>query len=157
MGKRRQDPKTNFGWYLRRLMDAKGYESDADLDKVSGVDASLISKWQAGGKASLENLRKVAPHLGVRLGDLLVEAGMATPEELGMVGKPPKLPPAVVDPGLREASEILESRHVPDADKDELRELVGEAVGYWRRRRPTPGPHEPSHTERAQGRSVSKR
>ena len=139
-------------------MEANGFESDADLAAASGVDASALSKWQSGaGTPSVDNLRKVAPHLQTRLGDLMVEAELATAEELGMKGQPPKLPPAKVDAGLREVADLLADSHIPAADKDELRGLVAEAIEYWNRRRKVPDLREPSATERAKGKSISRK
>lgn len=158
VGKRRQDPKTPFGWHLRGLMDANGFESDADLAAASGVDASALSKWQSGaGTPSVDNLRKVAPHLHTRLGDLMVQADLATAEELGMKGQPPKLPPAKVDAGLREVAELLADSHIPTADKENLRGLVAEAIEYWLRRRNIPNLREPSAAERAKGKPVTRK
>jgi transcriptional regulator with XRE-family HTH domain len=112
-------------------MEGNGFSSDGDLEAASGVSASLISRYQAGEiTPTPENLRKLAPVLGVRLGDLMVESGLATREELGMVAPPSPLPR--VDPVVADAQRHLADPHMPDAIKDYLRATVKGAIAYWR-------------------------
>jgi transcriptional regulator with XRE-family HTH domain len=146
-----------FGWYLRGRMDACGYASDGDLESVSGVSASLISRYQSGDiSPTVQNLRKLAPFLNVTLGELMVEAGLATAEELGMV---PHVRPAdaeSLDRGLVEAQRLLGDPALAEEAKDYLRETVKSAIVYWRQQLGlSRAPREPSAADRARGRKVS--
>jgi|SRR6185369_547913 len=90
----------DFGAYLERLMNLNGYSRDADLARDSGAPASSISRIRRNitSTPDTDTLRKIAPLLNVRLGDLMISAGLATGEELGTVGSaPPPLPPVVRD------------------------------------------------------------
>lgn len=91
---------SSFGDYLRQLMRVAGYENVAALAKESGVSHANIGRWIDGATPSVDALRRVAPFLGVRLGDLMIRAGIATREELGMVGAPPTPGPSLPT-GLR--------------------------------------------------------
>lgn len=98
-----------FGEYFERLM-LQSFANREQLGRVAGVDPTTIGRWINNRKQpTLEGLRAVAPHLGVRLGDLMVRAGLATREELGMVGSPP--PPG---PPLSRAERTIRSRMVGD-------------------------------------------
>lgn len=154
MSKRRRDPRTTFGWYLRTRMDAQGFASDGDLEAASGVSASLISRYQSGDiSPTVQNLRKLAPYLDVTLGELMVEAGLATPEELGMVANARTAEP--LDRSLVEAQRLLADEALADEAKDYLRDTIKGAIAYWRQQlglqRP---PREPSAADRAAGRRV---
>ncbi|NUS54616.1 MAG: helix-turn-helix transcriptional regulator [Streptomycetaceae bacterium] len=152
--RKRRDPQTPFGWYLRSLMERHGFESDSDLEAASGVSASLISRYQSGEVVpTAQNLRRLAPHLGVSMGQMMVEAGLATPEELGMVSRTPSAA-APLDPSLAEAQRILADPDRPDAAKDYLRDTLRGAVAYWRQQTGIRTQHEPSAAERAAGRRV---
>jgi len=138
-------------------MDAQGFASDGDLEVASGVSASLISRYQSGDiSPTVQNLRKLAPYLGVSLGELMVEAGLATPEELGMVAY--ARPSEPLDPSLVEAQRLLTDPALADEAKEYLRDTIKGAIAYWRQqlglRRP---PREPSAADRAAGRKVRAR
>lgn len=102
-------PPATFGDYLIACMDARGLDG-ATLSRLTGpakpVDSSTISNLRNNRvDPGIKVLRRLAPHLGKSLGELLVAAGLATPGELGMVG--PALPPVLEmvmdrlnDPGL---------------------------------------------------------
>jgi transcriptional regulator with XRE-family HTH domain len=128
---RRGQPQTEFGRYLRGLMDAKGLVQDADLGRLADVNPSLLSKWQSGSAVpTVESLRKLAPHLGVRLGDLMVKAGLATSAELGITGAPP--PPSVpLPPVLRRIAIALSDTRVPEAARAALLRGVQAAYDVW--------------------------
>lgn len=131
MSKPRPEPTTRFGRYLRDLMDAHGFQSDADLGTRAGLNASLLSKWQYGkAEPTMGSLRKVAPHLGVRLGDLLVEAELATPAELGMRGEP-RPPAPKLDPLLADAASLLADENVPAEMKAIIRREIKSALKLW--------------------------
>lgn len=85
----------DFGDYLKRAMDAAGL-SIADLKRLTGISDSVISKWRNGLTIpSVENLRLVAPALGMTTRDLVVAAGHMTPDEVGLAEPPePPKPPA---------------------------------------------------------------
>lgn len=130
---------TEFGQYLRKLAEAKGWYTDAELSRATGVDGSMLSKWWSGAtQPNLESLRKMAPHLGVRLGDLLVRSGQATPEELGMRGQPPTPPSTPREPLLREVAAALQDESVPQEERDHLRRGMQHAYDLWREWRRMP-------------------
>lgn len=82
-----------FGSYLTRAMDAARL-SIADLERQTGINNSLISKWRLGRTVpSMENLRLLAPALGVPPMDLFVRAGHVKPDEAGMTSMPEPPPP----------------------------------------------------------------
>lgn len=102
-----------FGDYFERLM-LQTFANREQLGRAAGVDPTTIGRWINNSRVpNLDNLRAVAPHLGVRLGDLMVRAGLATKEELGTVGAPP--PPG---PPLTQAERIQRSRFI-DPSKTE--------------------------------------
>jgi transcriptional regulator with XRE-family HTH domain len=77
-----------FGAYLTRAMDAARL-SIADLERQTGINNSLISKWRLGRTVpSMENLRLLAPALHVPPMDLFVRAGHVMPEEAGLTSMP---------------------------------------------------------------------
>lgn len=154
MGKWREDPKTPFGWYLRNLMDSQGFESDAELERASGVAATMLSKWQSGGSVpQITSLRRVAPHLGVRLCDLLVEADLATPEELGMEG-PTAAPPPAQHQLAGKLNRFLLDESVPERTRRMVEDNVENLLGVLATAKPLP--KEPSAAERAAGRRVTR-
>lgn len=130
---------SDFGLYLRKLMDAKGFDTDADLSRATGIDSSMISKWWSGTQPSIDSLRKVAPRLGVRLGDLMVHAGLATPDELGMTAPPPPPPPpSPRDPLIRKIAAALVDDGVPEDERSRLRRGVQHAYDLWQEWRDRP-------------------
>ena len=77
--------------FLRDAMAAAGL-SAAELARRSGASESQISRWLAGAhRPDINQLRTVAPALGVRILDLVVAAGHLTAEEAGLEG-PPMIP-----------------------------------------------------------------
>ena len=90
---------TPFGIYLELLMERTGYNTPAALARATGITDTTIGRWIKGEKLpTIPNLRAVAPVLKVRLGDMMVQAGLATAAELGQtVAPPPPLPPVVRD------------------------------------------------------------
>lgn len=80
-----------FGGYLTQAMDALDM-SIADLKRLTGISDSIISKWRRDQAIpSVENLRILAPALGVTTRDLVVRAGHMLPEEVGLT-EPPRPP-----------------------------------------------------------------
>lgn len=136
-------------------MDARGYGSDGELEAVSGVSASLISRYQSGDiSPTVQNLRKLAPFLKVTLGELMVEAGLATAEELGVVAhaRPPEA--ETLDRSLLEAQRLLADPALAEEAKDYLRDTIRMALAYWRQQLGLQAPREPSAADRAAGRKV---
>lgn len=105
----------DFGAYLTRAMAAAGL-SQADLKRLTGISDSIISKWRSGQTTpSVENLRLLAPALGVTPRELIVVAGHMTPEEVGL-----KEPPAPPKPPARLATlqdDINAEPNLSDSDK----------------------------------------
>ncbi len=87
-----------FGEYFESLLEASEFANRVELAEASGVDPGTLGRWIRGEKLpTLDKLIAVAPHLKVRAGDLAVRAGLASMEDLGMVGPPPAPPlPAIV-------------------------------------------------------------
>jgi transcriptional regulator with XRE-family HTH domain len=101
-------------------MAENGFSTLADLSRASGVDATTIGRWVRGEKdPTIPLLRSVAPHLGVRLGDLLIRAGLATAAELGTIGAPPP-PRAPLPPQVQRVLSILLNPRVPEQTKATL-------------------------------------
>jgi transcriptional regulator with XRE-family HTH domain len=83
-------PASTAGEYFESLLKASEFANRAELGEASGVDPGTIGRWIRGEKLpTLDKLLAVAPHLKVRAGDLVVAFGLATMEDLGMVGAPP--------------------------------------------------------------------
>lgn len=68
----------------------------AAIARAVGTDPSTVSRWLSGQNGvSVDSLRRLAPALDVRIGDILVAAGLS-PEEIGLVPQAP-LPPEIRD------------------------------------------------------------
>jgi len=135
----------DFAIYLAEALRAAGYvRPNGDLDvpalsRMSSVADNVLRRWlQEEGDPSLENLRKVAPALGVPLRELVVRAEIMTAEEIGLDGKPPapQRPPTPEERIM--ADDILD-----DADKAALIHTLH----ALRERRQTP--EEPRRRKRA--------
>jgi repressor LexA len=69
------DQKAFGRWILEKRVEA-GFESQGALSRVSGVDHSTIARWERGDvKPRPENLKKVAPYIGVSYETLMAAAG----------------------------------------------------------------------------------
>lgn len=87
-----------FGEYFDALLRASEFANRVELGEASGVDPGTLGRWSRGEiRPTLDKLIRVAPHLGVRAGDMAVAAGLATREELGMIGPPPAPPEEITD------------------------------------------------------------
>jgi transcriptional regulator with XRE-family HTH domain len=88
---------TPFGIYIELLMERAGYNTPAALARATGITDTTISRWLQGKKTpTISNLRALAPVLDIRLGDLMIQAGLVTAAEVGQAGAaPPPLPPVV--------------------------------------------------------------
>lgn len=122
--------RVDFGTYLKQLAEAAGF-SQAELAKTSGVNQAQLSRaYDNLTTPTVDTLRKLAPHLRVRLGDLMVQAGLATREELGMVGQPPA-PAVSLPPVLRSILSRLASPRYKQRHKDVLLAFVQDDVDRW--------------------------
>lgn len=66
------------------------------LSRMSDVPDNVLRRWlQQGGDPSMDNLRKVAPALGLHLRDLVIGAELMSVEEIGLdvAPLPPVAPP----------------------------------------------------------------
>ena len=88
--------RKQFAAYLKDAMRAANYvRPDGELDvpmlhRMSGVPDSILRRWlQESGDPSWQNLRRVAPALGVTYRELLVAAEMMSVEEAGFSEHPP--------------------------------------------------------------------
>lgn len=110
-----------FRLYVRHLMDENGFETFEALGQAGGFDASTLSRWFSGTNGpSVSLLHKIKGPLNVRLGDLMVAAGLATREDLGMVGLP--MP--------TEVREFMTT--ITEAPDDDRRALLGQLRGLQR-------------------------
>lgn len=79
-----------FNAYLRALMDAAGIDNYAELSRLTGVSQNQFSNWRRGlAQPSRENLRKIAPALGLRSPvTLYLAAGLEEQEHLELEAAP---------------------------------------------------------------------
>lgn len=91
-------------------MQACGFDTNKALERASGIDNTSISRWKNGESVpSLEHLRKLVGPLQTPLLQLMVRAGLLSPEEakvtrLAAVPDPPKLD---VVAAIRQDPELL--------------------------------------------------
>jgi len=114
--------RQHFAAYLTKAMQAASYvRPNGDLDvpslqRMSGVPDSILRRWLQGvGDPSLENLRKVAPALGLPKRNLFVASGLVFADEVGLDDEPepPQAPPTAEE-------RILADDILSDADKEAL-------------------------------------
>jgi transcriptional regulator with XRE-family HTH domain len=113
-----------FRTFLRHLMDQAGFDTFESLARAGRFDATTLTRWFNGEqKPSNDLLHKIAGPLRVRFGDLLVAAGIATPQQLGMEVSPgPVLPLEVRElldeldgaPQAEVRAVLAQVRHVAD-------------------------------------------
>lgn len=123
-------PVISLPAYLTEAMAAAGL-SQSELARRAGVNESPISRWLKGSNTpSIEQLRLIAPVLGVPLIDLVVSAGHLTADEVGMADHPqPPKPPV----WSRDA--ILDMLRSELGAAPELRDLVLNLLAVaWRGR-----------------------
>jgi transcriptional regulator with XRE-family HTH domain len=79
-----RDVNDRWADWLRRRMRQCGYANPSELDRASGVDQSVISRWLNEGRTpQVAQLRKMTTALDVTMPQLLVAAGYVEHEELG--------------------------------------------------------------------------
>lgn len=119
-------PVDEFNTYLRALMNAVGIESHAELSRLTGVSQNQFSNWRRGlAQPSRENLRKIAPALGLRSPvTLYLAAGLESQEHLELDATPDfrVLPKPFQD--LREVYEELKLAGQEDMVLSSIRVLV---------------------------------
>lgn len=79
-----------FGEWLRRELEKRGYEFEgpraggkARFAQRAGISASIVSRILSEDRVpEIETLRKIGQVLGYNLGEMLVFAGLAEPEEV---------------------------------------------------------------------------
>lgn len=83
-------PVEDFNIYLRALMDAEAIETYAELSRLTGVSQNQFSNWRRGlAQPSRDNLRKIAPALGLRTPvTLYIQAGLDEQDELELGSEP---------------------------------------------------------------------
>ncbi|MEW6173870.1 MAG: S24 family peptidase [Bacillota bacterium] len=68
--------KKTFGKWLREKRVKAGYESQGALSRACGIDHSTVARWERGDvKPMPENLKKLAPFLGVSFEELMAAVG----------------------------------------------------------------------------------
>lgn len=116
-----------FNTYLRALMDAAGIETHAELSRLTGVSQNQFSNWRRGlAQPSRENLRKIAPAVGLRSPvTLYLAAGLEDQEHLELTAEPDfrVLPKALLD--LRDVYEQMKDIGIGDVALSAIALLVG--------------------------------
>lgn len=75
-------PREDFVEYLSALMRRAGIADYATLSRLSGVSQSQLSNWHNDkAQPSQASLKKIAPHLGVKPGNLYIVAGINDADE----------------------------------------------------------------------------
>lgn len=96
-------------WVIGKAAE-QGLTTMAAIARAVGTDPSTVSRWLGGQNGvSVDSLRRLAPALNVRIGDILVAAGLS-PGEIGLVPQAP-LP-----------TEIREQVRILDGDDFTVRE-----------------------------------
>jgi transcriptional regulator with XRE-family HTH domain len=127
-----------FRDYVRKQAADRGFKTLAELAQAADVNESALSRWLTGANGpSVEALRRIAPALGVRLGDLMIAAGMATPAELGMKGAPPP-PQAPLPPELQRVVAKLKRPDVSEHHKRALLNGIARVEEIWEESREVP-------------------
>lgn len=128
-------------------MKSAGFDNATALARAAGMNPTNLLRWIDGASTpSVDALRKIAPLVGVRLGDLMIRAGMATREELGTVGAPPPPGPPLV-PEVRVLVSRLQDPRLTERQKLALRLLIRNAVEAFDNLVEAP-PREPPTTRR---------
>lgn len=120
-------PVEDFNTYLRALMSAAGIDNYAELSRLTGVSQNQFSNWRRGlAQPSRENLRKVAPAVGLRSAvTLYLAAGLEDQEHLELDSAPDftVLPKPFHD--LRDVYEQLKDLGREDLALSSIAVLVG--------------------------------
>lgn len=78
---------------VRYLDELRGEQSIRAFAESKGIDHNAIHRWRTGDKPKIDGLRRVADALEMPLGDILIIAGYATPDDFdGTKPRPAKAP-----------------------------------------------------------------
>lgn len=102
-----------FGDWLTAQMSRCGFKSNVDLEAVTGIGNTTISRWRTGAMApSVEQLRKLEGPLKTPLLEMLVRAGVLSAEEAKIpraaLSKVSEVTVADVAEAIRQDSELME-------------------------------------------------
>jgi transcriptional regulator with XRE-family HTH domain len=127
-------PWGDFASYLRDAMRAVGLDPDqlgskAELARRADVHDSVLSRWlNNGAQPEIENLRKIAPVLRVRMLDLLVVGGHISPAEASLEGDPQTGRRPTAEEGILGDDDLTErEKRMMLAMLDQARERTGNA------------------------------
>jgi transcriptional regulator with XRE-family HTH domain len=82
-------PVDDFREYLKALMRNAGIADYAELSRLTGVSQNQFSNWRRGlAQPSRENLKKIAPTLGVAPVLLFIAAGLDQHEDFDLTPQP---------------------------------------------------------------------
>lgn len=109
-------PTATLAAYLQEHLDKRQW-TRADLARASGLAESGLARWMAGKAPSLENCRVLADVLGRPLLEVLVAAGILTPDEAGHKFVEPNLSALTNDELLGEVKRRMLVSHAPTADE----------------------------------------
>lgn len=78
----RRPPNDAWADWLSAQMQRCGFATNKDLERASGIDNTVISRWRGEGTTpSVKHLRQLAAPLRTPLLQLMVKAGHLTPAE----------------------------------------------------------------------------
>lgn len=108
---------TTFGSYVQQWLDDHG-RTVADLSRTTGIAHSVISRWiREGAIPGLDSCRVLAETIGRPLLEVLVTAGLLTPDEAHQqVRAPVDLGALSGDQLLAEVRRRMTDAHAPSAD-----------------------------------------
>lgn len=134
----------------RRLLMRLTQEDVADL---AGISRQTYNKYESGRTPNPKprELRAVCRALQLDPREIVVALGFVTRSEL-------ELPPAVapLDSALVEPASLLADEKIPEPAKARLREYLVESVVFWKRRAGFQDLREPSASDRATGKPITR-
>lgn len=108
-------------------MKAAGFDTATQLARAAGLHPGNVLKWIEGDSTpSVEGLRKIAPLVGVRPGDLMLRAYDMNRDELSVTASPAPLRPV-----LRSAQARFDSRKLTDHQKGALERHLQRALDMF--------------------------
>lgn len=120
--------RATFSAFLRGVMDANDIDTAAELARMLDIEPATVGRWlNEVGEPSLDNLRRMAPNLRIRLGDLMIVAGVATEAELGHKAAAARPLP----PEIKRIMELLDDPNISDRYKKILRQGVDAARKFF--------------------------
>lgn len=125
-----------FGtWLTQRMIDC-GHERASDLGRATGINPSLISRWQQDKMVpGMSSLQKLAGPLRTPVQELAARAGHLAGQAPADSAEPERPHPLVLDL----ARMLAEDSPLPDDEREVLATLVDRVIApyrrHWRRRR----------------------